>query len=127
MQFIWMISNRRLPQDDDDIKNMLSGTFLNMIPFFGPIMMRAADGWNTSVTVLGPFESAAKAGGRISKALQAKEMTDKDLEFILSQIYEATAISTGLPLVATERARKALKSDVPMQVMLFGGEINDSK
>jgi hypothetical protein len=56
--------------------------------------------------------------------LSSDSQNAKDVVKLLSAIYEGTAVATGLPLTVTERARKAIESEVPLQTLLIGGEWN---
>ena len=124
---IWMISNRRVPTDDEDVLEIFTDQFFNTIPFIGPIVMRSMEGWNNSVSVLGPFEAIGKALSTAEKAFHGKELTDKDISYMLSNIYESFAVSTGMPLVVTKRMIKAFRSGQPVQTILFGGEVRMTK
>lgn len=122
---IWMISNRTWKPKPEDIPEMLSDQALNIIPIIGPVIARSAEGWNTGVLVLSPFEAVGKVVGRAKKAYETEELTEEDMEFIFKKMYEAIAIPTGLPTTMTRRVIKAYKEGDPIQQILFGGKINE--
>ncbi len=107
--FIWMISNKRLPEDEDDFLDMASDQFINMVPLIGKDIMGGKKGWGGAE--IAPFE-AVKG---ISKAVFSGDMEEIALETI-----KQSAAASGVPVVAIKRVGRFLESGELVE--LIGGK-----
>lgn len=106
---IWMIVNKKLPEDEDDFLEAASDQVVNMMPLVGKSIMAGKRGWGE--TDLPPFE-AAKGVGRI--------MTAKDKEKAALRLLETGAALKGVPVVGIKRGVKFLETGEPVE--LIGGK-----
>jgi hypothetical protein len=105
---IWMLTNKRVPEDEDDFVDMTADTFLNMLPLLNSGAMAGKRGWGA---VTPPPIQAATEVGRIYSA--------KDKEKQVIKALEANAALAGIPVVAIKRALKTAESGDPLE--LLGG------
>jgi polyhydroxyalkanoate synthesis regulator phasin len=120
---IWMMGNRRLPEDGEDWYDAFIDTFLNQLPILGPVISRGRDGWTSEVAlfslptttgqIIGAMEDLA-AGERVSTA-KAKYLAEKTLQ--------GASYWLGSPFVGPRRVIKGLDEGKPVQYILLGGEI----
>ncbi len=106
--FIWLISNKRLPEDEEDMLEMASDQFINMIPLIGKDIMGGKKGWG------GAEVAPLKAAKEISKAVFSGDMEEAAMEVI-----KQSAAAKGVPVVAIKRAKEFLETGEPVE--LIGG------
>ncbi len=124
---IWIISNRRLPQDDEDAIDLVFDSFLNIMPGAGKTLGSYVDGYDLSVPVLGPIVGMAKALQAIKGKLNGKELTDKQNMMLIDQLYEAFAIGAGIPYTEVKRFYKVFFEGETVSTAIWGGEWNDKQ
>ncbi len=107
--FIWMISNKRLPEDEEDFLDIASDQFINMVPLIGKDIMGGKKGWGGAEVA--PF----KAAKDISKAVFSGDMEAAALEVI-----KQSAAANGVPIVAIKRLAEFLETGEPIE--LIGGK-----
>lgn len=96
---IWMVVNKRLPEDDDDLVDAASDQVLNMVPIINSALMAGKEGWGA--TAPPPIE-AAKAAGRV--------LSQKDKEKAAKRALELSAVLTGIPITGTKRVINVLET-----------------
>ena len=106
--FIWMLVNKRLPEDDEDFLDMATDQFVNMVPLLGKDIMGGKKGWGG--TEIAPL----KAAQEISKAVFSG-----DMERAAAEVLEQSAAAAGVPIVAIKRGTRFLESGEPVE--LIGG------
>lgn len=111
---IWMIANKKLPEDEDDLLDAAEDQVINMIPLVGKSIMAGKRGWGESS--LPPFE-AAKSVGRI--------VTAKDKENAALKLLETGAALKGVPVVGIKRSVRFLETGKPIE--LVGGKKKGKK
>jgi len=111
---IWILVNKRLPEDDDDLLDAATDQVLNMLPLVGAGAMTGKRGWGA---VTPPPIEAVRA---TTATLSAKDKEKAAIEAV-----EKTLVLTGAPVVAIKRAVKLLETgDV---VELIGGKKKEKK
>lgn len=111
---IWMIVNKKLPEDEDDLLDAAEDQAFNMIPLVGKSIMAGKRGWGESS--LPPFE-AAKSVGRV--------LTAKDKEKAALRLLETGAALKGVPIVGIKRGVKFIEKGKPIE--LVGGKKKGKK
>ncbi len=106
---IWMIVNKKLPENEDDLLEAASDQAMNMIPLVGKSIMAGKRGWGESS--LPPFE-AAKGVGQV--------LTAKNKEKAALRLLETGAALKGVPVVGIKRGTKFLETGEPIE--LIGGK-----
>jgi len=105
---IWMISNRRRPESEEDMKDMLSTGFLNYFPAVGDSIASGVKGWDANGT---PIEELFN---QLGKALGTGK--EKDINRLLENI---ALYGVGLPVIQYRRVKKY--ADTKDSVELIGG------
>lgn len=106
---IWMITNKRLPEDEDDFLDMATDQMINIVPLLGKDIMAGKKGWGG--TDIAPLKAAKELSAAISSGEQEK---------IAKALFEQLAVVTGTPVVAIKRGKEFLETgDI---IELFGGE-----
>jgi len=94
---IWMITNRRLPEDEEDLKEAISNQALSALPIVGKQIANRSQGWS--------------GGGDISLFLPAEAvgvaLSDAKTKTKINKVLEALAVMTGTPYIGIKRAIKA--------------------
>ena len=121
---LWMISNRRIP-DDDDMVDVFTDQFFSVIPGLGKIMGGYVDGYDLSLPALAPVVGVASGLEVTKMLLEGKKPTEKQLEMALNTMYEGFAIGVGLPYTEVNRLYKGFKNDAALEYLIFGGKLND--
>ena len=103
---IWMIVNKRLPEDDEDLVDAASDQVINMVPVINSALMAGKKGWGA--TAPPPIE-AAKAVGRV--------LSQKDKEKAAKRALELAIVLTGVPVTGTKRAINVLKTGNPLELI----------
>lgn len=111
---IWAITNKSLPDDEDDLLEAAEEQALNIIPLVGKSISAGKKGWGDSG--FPPFE-ATKSLGRV---LSAKDKEDAAIKFL-----ETAAALKGIPIVGIKRGAKFLETGKPIE--LIGGEKKKGK
>ena len=104
---IWMVTNRKLPDEPEDFIEAAGEQAINMLPILGKPIMASRKGWSSDLPM---FES-------VKKLVAATD----DLEFNRSDsraIAEGIAVTTGIPHTAIKRAIQVLEEEQP--TALFG-------
>ena len=104
---IWMLANKRIPENDDDIKDVVLSTMTNPIPMVGTIFNGALHGFKfSSVPPLQIAEGAADlANGKFNGNTARK-------------LIEAACVITGTPFTGPKRIKEAIEKEDPFA--LFG-------
>lgn len=124
---IWMLSNRRPPEDLEDWAEVMAEQGLNMIPILGPVAARAMDGWTTEVSVFTPAQGVGELAGLMKKLAAGEDVSEYTIDSTVRSALEGLAIATGMPFVTPDRAVRGLGEDAVVQYILFGGELKGSK
>ena len=90
--WIWALQNKEIPDEPDDIKEAMIEQAVGAAPFFGGSALSGIRGWGA--TTPAPLSNAAKLGSALKSG---------DSDKMSKALFEATAISTGLPYVGTKR------------------------
>lgn len=106
---IWMITNKRLPEDEDDLLDMASDQMINIVPIIGKDIMAGKKGWGGAE--IAPFAAAKRVTGKIAAG---------DAEDIAKEFLEQSAVATGVPVVAIKRGLQFLETGDPIE--LIGGD-----
>ncbi len=106
--FIWMITNKRLPEDEEDFLDMASDQFINMVPLIGKDIMGGKKGWGGAE--IAPFKAAKEIG---------KAVFSGDMEEVALEVLKQSAAASGVPIVAIKRAAEFLETGDPIE--LIGG------
>ena len=121
---MWMISNRRLPEDREDAVDIFTDQFFSIMPGLGRTMGSFVDGYDLSLPIIAPFKAGA-SGLELGKRLASgQDVTDVQVERLLNDLYEGLAISVGIPYTEIDRIYKGFKKGKPFQYIIFGGELN---
>lgn len=110
---IWIIANRRLPEDAEDFAEAMGEQAINALPLVGKALMAGKRGWGG--TEIPAFE-LPKAVGRSVAAVVEGEFDNKDLKAIA----EGVAVATGTPWVGPKRVVKVAKTGELKEIV--GGE-----
>ena len=110
---IWIIANRRLPEDAEDFAEAMGEQAINALPLVGKALMAGKRGWGG--TEIPAFE-LPKAVGRSVAAVVEGEFDNKDLKAIA----EGVAVATGTPWVGSKRVVKVAKTGELKEIV--GGE-----
>ena len=111
---IWMMVNKKLPEDEDDLLDAVEDQVINMIPLVGKSIMAGKRGWGESS--LPPFE-AAKSIGQVATA--------KNKEKAALRLLETGAALKGVPVVGVKRSVRFLKTGKLIE--LVGGKRKGKK
>ena len=93
---IWMVTNKRVPEDAEDAAEAIVDNALNSIPLFGGGVVSGARGWRARVPA--PIQAAEKIGRA------AREMKEGDLENAMIELAEPVSIITGFPYIGAKDA-----------------------
>lgn len=110
---IWIIANRRLPEDAEDFANAMGEQAINAVPLIGKALMAGKRGWGG--TEIPAFEFP-KAVGRSVTAVVEGKFDDKDLKAIA----EGVAVISGIPYIGPKRVVKVVGTGELKE--LIGGE-----
>jgi len=122
---IWAISNRRVPQDDEDKLDMLTDQFFNVIPGVGKTLGSYVDGYDLSVPVLEPVFGIGKGIQALKGLALGKGITKDQAQYLAETMYEGFAIGVGIPYTEAMRIYKGFREGEPLPYIIFGGELND--
>ncbi len=106
---IWMITNKRLPEDEDDLLDMTTDQMINIVPLLGKDIMAGKKGWGG--TDIAPL----KAAKEISRAISSD-----DQEKIAKALFEQLAVVKGVPITAIKRGAAFLETGELIE--LIGGK-----
>jgi hypothetical protein len=106
---IWMVTNKRLPEDEEDLLEMATDQLINMVPVVGKDIMAGKKGWGGSEVA--PFNSVKQLASSISTG---------DQEKIAKEFLEQAAVAVGVPVVAIKRGSEFLETGDFIE--LVGGE-----
>lgn len=107
--FMWVLVNKRLPEDEDDFADAGIDMAINMLPLLNSGAMVGKRGWGA---VTPPPIQAVTETGRLLSA--------KDKEKQAIKALEANAVLFGIPVVAIRRSVKFAESGDPQE--LIGGK-----
>lgn len=106
---IWSLSNRRLPEDEDDVMEAVSDQFLQGLPLLGDDIVAKRKGWDNSGIV---GIEALQNIGTIPFEKSDKVKVDKALE--------AACVALGLPYISTKRFMKTFETG-KLEELVGGG------
>lgn len=106
---MWMINNKRLPEEDD-WDNMLLEGFLAYLPVFGDDIVAGLKGWDANANVLSEISNLA------GKALAGNKMSIKAQRKLVEELLGAA----GVPVVAGKRIIEFAKTGDALE--LLGGK-----
>ena len=92
---IWTMSHRRLPEDEEDIKEAFKEEAIMAIPLVGRTIMSASQGWESP----SPALKAPVAVGKI--------LTEAEIKTKLKAAIEAVSVMAGVPYTGTKRILRA--------------------
>lgn len=98
MTLMWMIANRRLPEDDGDALEIFGEQGIVAIPVLGPMIPALWQGFGSSGVPV--FEGAAEAvvaGGRLLEDLAEGDADEETILKAAHQVYRGLAPVVGLP------------------------------
>ncbi len=105
---IWAFSNRRLPEDDEDVADALLDQTISAIPIIGKELTASRKGWvNTGIPGVQALQALSAIPGI------------KDDERKIEKAFEAISVIFGLPYTGVRRTIKAIKEENPIE--LIGG------
>ena len=107
--WFWMLVNKKLPEDEDDLIDAGLDQILNILPLINSGAMAGKRGWGT----LTP--PPIKAVEETAKMLSAKDKKKQAIKAI-----ESSLVLTGVPVAAIKRGYRTLETGDPMQ--LLGGQ-----
>jgi hypothetical protein len=116
---IWIIANRRLPKDAEDLADAIVEQAINMTPLIGKSIMVGKRGWGD--TEIPAFE-LPKAGARALAAVAKGDFNEKDM----LAIAEGIAVTLGLPYIGTKRALKTVETGEPKELIGGGPKEKDT-
>ena len=117
---IWSITHKRLPEDEDDMKEAMSEQFWSMIPVIGSIYLSMKRGWGSALELplAGPLEGIL---GIVDTLMRREMPNDREMR----TFFEAIGRVSGFPVVATKRIYKFLDTGEPIE--LIGGKPKEKK
>lgn len=111
---IWMLVNKKLPEDDEDLLDAATDQILNMLPLVGAGAMTGKRGWGTVTPP--PIEAVIATTAVLSA---------KDKEKAAIEALQRYLVLTGVPVIAIKRAKKLLETgDI---VEIIGGKKKEKK
>ncbi len=96
--WIWALQNKELPEDKDDILEALTDQSLAALPIIGSAALAGKRGWDA------PTPSVISIVAKTSGAVFSGEM-----DRIMPVMFEATAISTGVPFIGIKRVYETIE------------------
>jgi PAS domain-containing protein len=106
---IWMVTNRKWPEEPKDFIEAISEQAINMLPAIGKPIMAARKGWDSDI----PAFEGARAIGVALTSLEDLEFTRNDTK----KIAEGIAVTTGIPYTAVRRAVQAIEYEQPTALL----------
>lgn len=98
---IWMIDNRKFPEEPEDLAAAVSDQAISSIPIVGTYAASGMKGWSPSAPA--PLQAASGVG----KA--AKAVKEGDYEKAVKALWEPASIMTGVPYQVIRDANKFLE------------------
>ncbi|MBE3143560.1 MAG: hypothetical protein IMZ61_06515 [Planctomycetes bacterium] len=92
---IWMIQEKRLPEEPEDILQALGQQFVSSWPLIGSYVVSGAQGWSASAPP--PLKAASAVGKAGILAYEG------DYEAMIQKLAEPLAIGTGFPYQASKQ------------------------
>jgi ribosomal protein S18 acetylase RimI-like enzyme len=105
---LWMLVNKRMPEDEEDFMDMGLDQFINMLPLINNGAMVGKRGWGS---VSPPPLTTATEIAKVLSATNKKKQAARALS--------STLVLTGIPVTAIKRGGKFLQTGEPVE--LFGG------
>jgi hypothetical protein len=115
---IWIIANRRLPEDAGDFADAMGEQAINAIPLVGKALMAGKRGWGG--TEIPAFELPKAIGSSVAAVAEGK-FDNKDLKAIA----EGIAVTSGLPFIGPKRVIEVIKTGELKEIV--GGEPIEKK
>lgn len=106
---LWMLVNKKLPEDEEDLVDAALDQSLNMIPLFNSGAMVGKRGWGSLTPP--PLQAVTD----VAKIYSAKDKEKQALNALRS-----TLVLTGIPVSAIRRAYRFAETGEPME--LLGGQ-----
>jgi hypothetical protein len=106
---LWMLVNKKLPEDEEDLVDAALDQSLNMLPLINGGAMVGKRGWGSLTPP--PLQTVVDIGGIYSA---------KDKEKQAIKALKSSLVLTGIPVSAIQRAYRTLETGEPAQ--LLGGQ-----
>jgi hypothetical protein len=106
---IWVVTNRKWPEEPEELLEAIGEQAINMLPAIGKPIMAARKGWDSDI----PAFEGAKAIGVSLNALADLELTRSDTK----KIAEGIAVTTGIPYTAIRRGVQAVEEEQPLALL----------
>jgi len=100
---LWAISNKKLPEDKEELADVATEQFINAIPLLGKTIMAGTRGWGSSGI---PAFASGEAIGRSIAAIRRGEFTDYDVKVVV----EAVTVTFGVPYIGPKRVVTAIQT-----------------
>ena len=135
--FMWMLANRRLPEDPEDFVAMARDTILKPVPLLGGAITSAMDGYSAGNVSF--YKLPTAIGRNLDMVLDAvvagKEISSARLASNMKQLIEAQAVFFGVPgylegkrvIEGTIEGVKDKSAWTPVQYIMLGGKIKPKK
>ena len=120
---MWMIANRRLPEDGEEYREVFTDQVINSLPVFGRIASSELDGFNYTLPILTPITKGIQGLSLAEKLFRGEELTEKQKERMIFSLYESVATGVGIPYIGPKRVYEGIKAKKFLQYIIFGGEI----
>jgi hypothetical protein len=108
---IWVVTNRKLPEEPKEFAEAIGEQAINMIPLLGKPIMGERKGWGNDLPVFAPVKILSVP----IVAFEDWELTRSDTRAIA----EGIAVATGIPYTAIRRGVQAWEEEQP--TALLGG------
>jgi len=120
---IWAISNRRLPEKIEDVKDAVKDQVINMIPLIGKPIAAKDRGYGADAPA--PLDALSDLATLYKSAAWVKKspgdwFTDRRFQKAANKALEAIAVLIGLPYTGPKRVKKAIEEKDIKE--LIGGE-----
>jgi hypothetical protein len=106
---MWMIANRKWPEEPKELAEALGTQSLELIPLLGKPILDGIEGWETDVPIFAP----AKIVGTGIKAVSKWELTQSDSRAIA----EGISIGMGIPYTSIKRGVQAIQEEQPLALL----------
>jgi hypothetical protein len=115
---MWMIANRRLPDDDDDAREIFGGQAVEMIPLIGPAVVAAYRGWGgEGVPALQGLAQTGADLYRLGERVAAGDVDDAEILDATHRLYKNLAPWFGVPYTGPRDLVRAVWNLDPSYVL----------
>lgn len=108
---IWIITNKRLPEELDDIPEAIAEQFINSLPLIGRYIVSGAEGWAAGAPA--PIEALANVSRVFAKDTKSSQKAKAVLELV--------SMLVGYPYIGTKRIVEAVVEEEPGLLLGAGG------